>query len=1084
MDSKTFEVYRTSAGAGKTFAIVKEYILLCLQKRSRFDQIVALTFTNKAANEMKDRLLEYLFFIAHHPDAREDVREMILQISEETGMDASAISASSQQLLSDILHQYARFAISTIDSFIHDILRVFSNDLRLPNNFRVETDVSAVADAIVDELVHELEFSDQDPELSLLTAYIVELSLQNFEEKDSWDITRELKKYSKLLFSEDSIEVVENLSRCSLTEITEIARRLTKLEDDVYSRIRVFASEAMNVISEASLSTDDFFRKRDGIGVFFKRLSDASRGTRMNYNSYILQTVEQDKWESGKKNKVSTAVRNKLRELFFRITQDPMYHYLEMISHIKTRTVLMALLGKLRRVFDQYQKQNQVLVISEFIRLIAAVVRQESTPFIYERLGQRFRHFLIDEFQDTSVMQWQNFLPLIENALSQRNKVLVVGDVKQSIYRFRNGEMEQMMKLPLIYNKPEMVDHFNDTERAMIDQFCDRTKMPDFRNTNFRSGEFIVRFNNSHFFWIRDYYKLSGRNQYVTEAYNDLDQAFSEQAAESGMVCLYPVPDQEYREQALKKILQIISSHSRKSDIAILVRGNKTAREIASFLMHQQPPVSVISSESLTLGFSPHVCFIVDMLRFISDTSDQNAMIAAWTYLFNFSESIKNKFHSYSEWLNEVFLSAPDSQRPDCFISLLRDAGIHLDIQHLSRKPVDELIAAIIKLVFPNGDADTYLLFFQNKCIDFLKSSNGSLRSLIEWWDDKGNSECIIVPEGADAVRILSVHKSKGLQFPVVIYPFADFKLKDNNKSVWLPVHLFPDEIRDAIQNPNIRKIQIKLSMCQLLPDSELKQILENEIWKQELDSLNIHYVAMTRAKNELHILYKDIEDKSVPKDNYSHINEFLDGFVRYSESIMFDEVKDESGNIVYKFGKKSSYEKTQKAISEDLVLGKLISRDRSSIPTRGGTGEKVKEKLTGDLFHLLMSKFDFNVDPYIQFRQFCVINNIESDQEYVLRNMLNSILSHPQISNLFQSSGTYLNEVAIIDNHHTFRPDKIIFTQDTTWVIDFKTGLKHSFHRDQILQYKHLLHQMNYPAVKALLVYIKQNDVDVEEIS
>jgi ATP-dependent exoDNAse (exonuclease V) beta subunit len=316
MDSKTFEVYRTSAGAGKTFAIVKEYILLCLQKRSRFDQIVALTFTNKAANEMKDRLLEYLFFIAHHPNAREDVREMIFQISEETGMDTSSISASSQQLLSDILHQYARFAISTIDSFIHDILRVFSNDLRLPDNFRVETDVSAVADAIVDELVHELEFSDQDPELSLLTAYIVELSLQNFEEKDSWDITRELKKYSKLLFSEDSIEVVENLSRCSVTEISEIAGRITQLEEDVYSRIRRFASEAMHVISEASLSTDDFFRKGDGIGAFFKRLSDARRGSRMNYNSYILQAVEQDKWESGKNNKVSTAVRKSFGNCF------------------------------------------------------------------------------------------------------------------------------------------------------------------------------------------------------------------------------------------------------------------------------------------------------------------------------------------------------------------------------------------------------------------------------------------------------------------------------------------------------------------------------------------------------------------------------------------------------------------------------------------------------------------------------------------------------------------------------------------------------------------------------------------------
>ena len=287
---------------------------------------------------------------------------------------------------------------------------------------------------------------------------------------------------------------------------------------------------------------------------------------------------------------------------------------------------------------------------------------------------------------------------------------------------------------------------------------------------------------------------------------------------------------------------------------------------------------------------------------------------------------------------------------------------------------------------------------------------------------------------GADAVRILSVHKSKGLQFPVVIYPFADFKLRDTNKSVWAPVQLFPEEIRQTIQLPDADKMQLKLSISKTLPDGELKILLDSEIQKQELDSLNIHYVAMTRAKHELHVLFKNDKKKDDSESaNISNISQLLNGFVQVNESL-FETITNPNGTEVLSYGMPMPQDETSdKKEPAGIALESLISRDRSSIPPRGRTWEKGKARLTGDLFHLLMSEMDFTTDVHQQFSDFCIKYAIENEQGSVLNKMLHSLMGHTLMSELFSSNVQYMNEATIIDKAYIYRPDKIIFAKAAT---------------------------------------------------
>jgi len=1077
MQDKTFQVYRTSAGAGKTFTIVREFIKLILSGKAKYDNVAAITFTNKAANEMKDRIMEYLFAISRAELHRPEIASLVKQLSADTGLSEEKVISRCGKILTQILHNYARFSITTIDSFIHDVLRIFSHDLRLPDNFTVETDNDMLAEMMVSELLFGLESHSDDADTKLLSGYVINLALENFEEKDNWDITAELLNFAKLIFTEDGMHHIPSIAARHISEFSAIITSLNKHIRDTYSEISQLGQQALELIAAEGLGEDDFFQKKRGIFSFFRKAAEANKHPDLSPNSYVTQTIEEDKWAASGKH-IQDTLKSRLTELFEKIDEHEGLKFLPLSIHIRMQIAPMALLGRMQQILSQYNETNQVLPIAEFNKHISGIVRNEPAPFIYERLGQKYLHYLIDEFQDTSVLQWQNFLPLIENSLSQMNNVLVVGDVKQSIYRFRNGEMEQLMNLPDIYNKPFQSQHFDDIERTMYERFYDQSKDPGFDNTNYRSGEHIVELNNKHFSWIGEKYAQNQTNPFVAEAYSNPSQLFAQGATGKGEVFFYPMPNDNYHSDTFEQILQIIRSSPVKGDIAILTRGNANAAAIAGFLMQQDPPVPVISSESLRLGFSPAVNFIIDLLKIISNPDDGIAATGAYTFLQMHNQQVKSMFPEYSTWLNEHFFPATAGERTKILRNLLKKAGLEEDISLLETMPVADVVSIIIRSFNLATPPDAYILFFQNQLIDFINRNSEGLTGVLQWWEEKGKGISIIVPEGTDAVRILSVHKSKGLQFPVVIYPFADFRLKDTNSHIWVPRELLPDHISKLCQLPGVNNLLMKLSAHGKLQDGSVRDFLQKEIMKQELDALNIHYVAMTRAKNALHVLFREMP-KAAEKPSFSKINEILSAFVS-SNHEMFS--IHEGVNCLH-YGSTSETSVKQTPVKVQPVLQEYIIRKHPAVKIRtvaAGTGGA---RQTGELFHLFMAGTKSLSDLSETFTGFCIKHNVADEKAAILKNMLQQFTSHSGLRELFSSGMRQLNEATIIDRDKTYRPDKVIYNEHQTFVIDFKTGKKHMGHRDQVENYSSLLEKMEFRNIRKLLIYVSEDTLEIVEL-
>lgn len=1049
---------------------------MCLLSSSGSDSTVAITFTNKAAGEMKDRILEYLFALWKKQKERQEISVLFDELSRSTGLSHDSVSQEAGKVLLQILHNYSRFSISTIDSFIHDILRMFSHDLKLPENFDVETDTDFLTDIIVSELLASLEKGDDNNEQRKLTQFIVDLSLNRFEENDNWDISRELTKFARLLLSELGMANIPGIAKFQINDFENAMQGLKKLQNKIINDLRETGKQAFELIRQSSLGEEDFYYKGSGIFGFFKKVSHCTADTDLSCNSRVSQTIDEGKWTSGK-SEIPEHLKTSLTELFEKIQNNPQKDYLKIIHHLHLQLGPMALLARMQQILQEYNMTNQVVPIAEFNRHISEVVRNEPVPFIYERLGQKYRNYLIDEFQDTSVSQWHNFLPLIENSLSQDNYVMIVGDVKQSIYRFRNGEMEQLMILPEIYDRPE-IPHFHDIENTLKNTFSDKSESPEFTNTNYRSGQYIVEMNNMHFRYIRELFESESRNPYLVRAYTSHEQKFPPHASGKGEVVFYPVDAENYRESSLRQISSIIRKYTRKGDIAILTRGKASAKQIAMHLMQLNPPVPVISSESLELGFSPAVNFIIDILKFIHDRKNQIAIIGAFTYLQQYNPKVSEIFSKHHEWLNKILEINTSVLLEEQFLKLLKDAGFDTEILLKPDAPFNEMISRIIRIFGLSETPDAYILFFQNKLHEFLSQNTEGFTGFVKWWEDTGKNSCIVVPEGTDAVRILTVHKAKGLQFPVVIYPFADFRLKDTKQYVWAPAGLFPEEIIKATGLQNVSKLLVSLSLSNKLPESELKNYLDNEILKQELDSMNIHYVAMTRAKNSLHVLFRDnsTEDKKV---SYSNMNKIISQFL--SEHKDMFTVTDEEGLNDFHFGKPFvQAEKIQEQFVLQPELQRYIIREQTDFKTRSAFEFTSVAIETGKLFHEFVSQAE-DLSRYQEtFEKFAVKHRFSTEQKQTLQNMIKKLSEYDEIKEMFSENMNHLNETTIIEGNKTYRPDKIVYNDLKTFVIDFKTGQKMPKHREQIEKYCKLLSEMNFKNITAFLIYVTEDEVDI----
>ncbi len=1034
---KNFIVYRSSAGSGKTFTLVKEYLKLCLSSKQPdyFKHILAITFTNKAADEMKERIVENIkAFSGHQPESKH--LDMFNAVLSEINISKEEAFERSTNIHKALLHKYAYLSISTIDKFFSQIVRSFSFDLHLPFHFDIEIDEKALLDKVTDSL---LDKAGNDEEF---TNTLVEFTLSNISEDSSWDSEQLLKNTSKLLLKDsfdDYIKQLVDVDKESFdTAERSVSGFIKKFELFAVSK----AIEALSVIKKHEISLDDFYQKKSGIAAKLVNISE--KNFDKYSNSYVLASLNEDKWLP---SKPSANVQAKMEtvlpslkpicvELFeYLDTHYALYQIAKMISSsIKGLKVVK----EIKEALDEIKRENNIVHISDFNRLINEVVIEQPIPFFYERIGEKYNHFLIDEFQDTSELQFQNLLPLLENSLAEGHYNLVVGDAKQSIYRFRDAKVEQFVQLPDIVSEKE-----NIVEKTQILGENYTTKALD---KNFRSASQIIQFNNNLF----ENLVQQPIYQNFSNYYNEIKQSFDEKKSDGYVAVKFLNKEEEFENQmteyAYKVIQEAFADGFSLSDIAILVSKNKDCSLLYESLMAKG--INCVSEESLRLDTDIEVKTLISILLYMEDKSKENAF------------SLLDVFHQ-KELLQEhpTVFTQKIKDGKDAFV-ILNSQGIKLSENFLRRLPIYERTEEIIRKLAIQ--ANPFVSTFLNELTDFSTNKRYQNLSVKNWWNQIREKKVSGSAALNDAVQLMTIHKSKGLQFPVVL------SVCHSSKSNF-PKYFFAEN-----KIPELHSLPVNLlKYTSVLENSPYQNEYQHEKQSDDLDELNKYYVAFTRPEKRLYCL----TDK--PKKGSS----FYDLFGNY----VLDNLSEADGEYVV--GKRGRTTKSIKKDDNSILMEKFISNaftDKLKMSLQAEKhwdfDEERSKREYGNLIHNILQNVNFLEDVDNVIGEFLQKGKIEKEESEKLLSGIKQFIQSPEVAPFFNlKDAKILTERDIISpNNEIKRPDKVVVFDDKLLLIDFKTSFFDPKHQKQISSYKQLLNEMGYSNVEAYLLYtgdVSQNE-------
>ncbi|PCH49055.1 MAG: hypothetical protein COC22_07225 [Flavobacteriaceae bacterium] len=710
--SISFQVYNASAGSGKTFTLVKEYlkILLSSSNNYKFQQILAVTFTNKAAAEMKARVIENL-----HLFSDKQTNDMLPVICMETNLTEELIFNRSQLILNAILQNYSAFNITTIDSFTHKLIRTFAHDLQLPMNFEVEMDAESLLNEAVDVVISKIG------EQKELTDLLVSYSLQKLENDKAWDISKELKTFAKIILNENHAKHLKNLNDISIYEFKLLKKKLQKENKKIEEYFLEIGNKGLSIINESGVESGEFANS-DELPKHFVKLTKLKhlKIDDLKFEGRLNKVIEENKnLFSGKCSALSKqiidTIAEDLKELFYKSKTQYNEFYSQYILNnlIIDSLIPLAVLNYIDSALEELKSENNILLNAEFNQRINDTIKNEPAPFIYERLGEKFRYYFIDEMQDTSELQWKNLIPLVDNAISSTNdlgehgKLLLVGDAKQSIYRWRGGKAEQFIAL-------------SSDEKNKENNPFQVKKIVSNLATNFRSYSEIINFNNSFFKHISKFLNnesfsklfLEGNNQNTTKK-------------EGGYVQLSFVKKQKDDEEKdlvyPKKVLEIIQnldSSFEKNEVCVLVRTRKQGIEVANYLSENE--IEIISSETLLLGNSLKVIFIIDLLNVLQNPSNKEYKIKLLYFLFEYLKIKEQKHSFFSEFINLTNFQ---------FFEALRKHQVFFNYNEFIQSPFYESIEYIIRSFNLVTESDSNIQFFLDIVFEFQQKKT----SLTSW---------------------------------------------------------------------------------------------------------------------------------------------------------------------------------------------------------------------------------------------------------------------------------------------------------------------------------------------------------------
>lgn len=802
-------IYKASAGSGKTYRLVLEYIKLLfgdktadgkfvLRNPKTMDRehrhILAITFTNKATNEMKERILVRLDELADESKSSEYMDDLTETFGVKEGQIREVASKAYQELLED----YTNFNVSTIDTFFQKVLRTFTFEMDIAGNYGVELSDDIAVGMGVTALKGNMRRGN-----TVLNKRVEHFVTENIKEGKSWNVFRpgtiaktSIYDFAKTIFKE---EVKQNAE--ALVEYIDDPKKLSLFLEQINKSISedlLKQKEAAKCLLKSCNPNSDL---KSGYRKALEFLADDANT--MPIKDSDFNSGNNDKFQKRSKFVDISGLTDKIAALQRSISP---------LKMIRDNAYKLGLISEISRGMQQYMRGNDMVLLSDTNDLIRRIINGCDLPFLYERVGMKIRHFLIDEFQDTSKMQWTNFMPLIEHGISNNDDSLIIGDVKQSIYRFRNSD-------------PMLLDH--EVENA----FRGKTHLDTFKD-NHRSGKLVVDFNNRFFEYLAEELSLSSFYSDVkqTPQKNFEGHVFVRRIEESS--------DDDFKNMSLSKMIADIRSLMnrgyRLKDIAILVNTNNEGRIVINRIIEENDEsLAVVSEESLLVSSAPSVRITVGILSMLANKKDEATPMPI-PIIIKRIEELKMQGKGIDEAFAEAI--AVKEYVPDS----------NYDSQHTIDMLVEAILGSLPVEMVKNDSA--FVQAFMDELIDFSVNYGSDIRTFLKWWEKKSNTLSISSPENKDAIRVLTIHKSKGLEYPCVLLPLFSWDF-DKDATEWLVVD---DELREKLgtgdNTPPIIAVERKGVGEGTILESHFKRLYETSV----LDSLNKTYVACTRAVSEL----------------------------------------------------------------------------------------------------------------------------------------------------------------------------------------------------------------------------------------
>jgi ATP-dependent helicase/nuclease subunit A len=1074
-ENEVLHIYKASAGSGKTHRLTGEYLRLLYGGENNYRHILAVTFTNKATDEMKSRIVKELHHLATNQESG-----YLDDLMKEFEMDETFIRQKAKNLLETILHDYSAFSVSTIDRFFQQTVRAFTREIGLAGNYNIELDQTTLLNEAIDLLIAELD----KPENKAIADWLLSMMKSQIGDSKSWNIRKILQDFGKQMFkenvrflSEDELSTIQDKEK-----LESYRKKLEQIKREYINSAKAIGKEALAIMQRHGIAYDDMkFGRNSGFSIFSK----VAKGELSKPSPRLVNAANNiDNWTKDgnpKASHIREAYDEGLNDCLNRIialSEDDLFF--NTANSILENFYALGILSDIEKRLRLLQQETDTLFLSDTTELLNHLISESDSPFIYEKTGTRLLHFMIDEFQDTSPLQWNNFLPLVRESLASNHFNLIVGDVKQSIYRFRNGDWRLL---------EDQIDR--DFQPAQINHHA--------LDVNWRSEQCIVEFNNSLFAQVprllqdvyNDSLETGDESQFAKYAQSKIIEIYAQacqtipekKKTAQGYVKITFLRNEkgdDWKSELLKRLpldIELLQDRGFSlSQIAILVRSNKDAVLVAESLLNYKREhadskyrYDIISNEALLVANAQSVKAAIAILRHFQNPADETRRLMAMYELVRFHRAMTP---------GEALAFCNDPANAEA----LDEMGARLT--HISQLPLYESVEAFFAMSSEamNENENAFVQAFLDVVLKFSADASSDLNSFLEWWDEESRSLTLFSPEGQDAIRLITIHKSKGLEFDVVLMPFVDWEVDHSSghaEFVWCE----PD--REPFNELAIVPVKYKKDMANtIFREDYLREKLLSYI-----DNLNLLYVAFTRPKQQL-ICYAP-----KGKDNITRISDLIYRAVSepmaLSDSIKSDiDLKnyyfENENESVFEYGIPSKIESDNKPNSIDTCK----MEEWRSIPFEGRLKLRLNSigyfnddgsRARGMLMHEIVSSIKTVSDLSGALQRRVMEGELTETEQKEVFEEITEMLSLPEVSDWYSGKYIVLNEMQTLDPEWGFsRPDRIMMDGNKAIVVDYKFGEAEDLkYRRQVQHYVKLLQKMEFSDVKGYIYYVKLRKIE-----